>query len=99
MFSFFSVCFLYDRLLYNGPVHKKQDGFHLPSIQMVGLSGIQMLFDYRTIWHPTSFRPFEYQTILVFRSPMYLHTRFTDLMFKVSAEVFFLQLLFACLFF
>ena len=25
----------------------------------------------QTIWHPTSFRPFEYQTSSVFRSPLY----------------------------
>ena len=35
---------------------------------MVGLSGIQMVFENRTIRHPTSFRRFEYQTSLVFRS-------------------------------
>ena len=32
---------------------RKQDGIHLSSIQMV--------FKYWTIWHPTSFQPFEYQ--------------------------------------
>ena len=34
---------------------RKQDCVHLFGIQMVGLSGIQMAFKYRTIWHPTSF--------------------------------------------
>ena len=37
----------------------KQDGIHL--------SGFQMAFKYPTIWHPNSFRPFQYQTSLVFR--------------------------------
>ena len=27
-------------------------------------------FEYRTIWHPTSFRSFKYQTSSVFRSPL-----------------------------
>ena len=43
-----------------GLVHKKQYGEHLSCIQMVGLSGNQMTFKYRTIWDPASFRPFEY---------------------------------------
>ena len=34
---------------------RKQDGIHLLGIQMVWLSGIQMVFEYWTIWHPTSF--------------------------------------------
>ena len=38
----------------------------------VHLSGIQMAFEYRTIWHPTTFRPFEYRTSSVLRSPLYL---------------------------
>ena len=50
---------------------RKQDVVHLSSIQMVGLSGIQMAFENQTIWHPTSFRPFEHQASLVFRSPLY----------------------------
>ena len=41
---------------------RKQDGIHLYGIQMVGLSGIQMAFENHTVWHPTSFKPFEYQT-------------------------------------
>ena len=50
---------------------RNQDGIHLSCIQMVGLSCIQMAFGYQTIWHPTSFWPFKYQTSLVFRSPLY----------------------------
>ena len=47
---------------------RKQDGIHLSGITMVGLSGsIQMAFKTQTIWHPTPFQPFEYQTSLVFR--------------------------------
>ena len=34
---------------------RKQDGVHLSGIQMVGLSSIQMAFEYQTIWHLTSF--------------------------------------------
>ena len=30
----------------------------------------QMAFENQTIWHPTSFRPLEYQTFFVFRSPL-----------------------------
>ena len=41
---------------------RKQDGVHFSSFQIAGLSGIQMTFKYQTIWHPTPFRPFEYQT-------------------------------------
>ena len=52
---------------------RKQDGVHLSGIQMVGLSGIQMAFENQTIWHLTSFRPFEYQTSSVFRSPLYYY--------------------------
>ena len=37
----------------------KQDGLHLSIIQMVGLSGIKMACENQTIWHPTSFQPFE----------------------------------------
>ena len=33
---------------------RKQDGIHLSDIQMVGLLGIQMAFEFQTIWHPTS---------------------------------------------
>ena len=46
------------------PVHRYHGnhGIHLSCIQIVGLPGIQMAFDYWTIWHPTSFRPFEYWT-------------------------------------
>ena len=36
---------------------RKQDGIYLSDIQIVGLSGIQMAFKNRTIWHPTSFWP------------------------------------------
>ena len=50
---------------------KKHDGFHLSGIKMVGLSSIQMAFENQTIWHPTYFRPFEYQTSSIFRSPLY----------------------------
>ena len=32
------------------------------------LSGIQMALENQTNWHPTSFRPFKYQTSSVFRS-------------------------------
>ena len=40
---------------------------------MVGLSGIQMALKNQTIWHPTSFQPFQYQqTSSVFRSPLYI---------------------------
>ena len=52
---------------------RKQDGIHLSGIQMVGLSGIQMLLEYGTIWHLTLFRSFEYQTRSLFRSPLYLY--------------------------
>ena len=51
---------------------RKQDGVHVSGIQIVGLSGIQMAFEYQTIWHPTSYWPFEYQTSSVFRSLLYL---------------------------
>ena len=47
---------------------QKHDGVHLSIIQMVRLSSIQRAFYYRTVWHPTSFWPFEYRTSLVFRS-------------------------------
>ena len=30
-----------------------------------------MAFQNQTVWHPTTFRPFEYQTSLVFSSPLY----------------------------
>ena len=50
---------------------RKQDDQYLSGIQMVRLSGIQMSIKYQTIWHPTSYQPVEYQTSLVFRSPMY----------------------------
>ena len=30
-----------------------------------------MAFENGTIWHAASFRPFEYQTSLVFRSPLH----------------------------
>ena len=43
---------------------------HLSDIQMVRLSGIQTAFKYQTIWHLTSFWPFEYRPTLVFRSPL-----------------------------
>ena len=49
---------------------RKQDGINFSGIQMVGLSSIQLAFKKWTIWHPTSFQPFEYQTSLVFRSPL-----------------------------
>ena len=39
---------------------------HLPGIQILGLSGIQVAFENQTIWHSTSFRPFEYQTSSVY---------------------------------
>ena len=50
---------------------RKEYGIHLSGIQMVGLSGIQMTFKNQTIWHPTSFWPFKYQTSSVFRYPLY----------------------------
>ena len=55
---------------------RKQDGIHLSSIQIVGLSGIQMAFKNQTIWHLTSFQPFEYRTSLQFRSPQYSLTKY-----------------------
>ena len=58
---------------------RKQQGIHLSGIQMVGLSGIQMSFENQTIWHPTSFRPFEYCPSLVFRSPLYVLYKFYGL--------------------
>ena len=64
---------------------RNQDGIHLSGIHMVGLSGIQMVFEYWTIWHPTSFRPFEYWTSLVFRSP--LKTDFLFLVVKTMTEM------------
>ena len=48
---------------------RKQDDIHLSGFQMVRLSGIKIIFKNRTIWHPTTFQPFEYQTSSVFRSP------------------------------
>ena len=48
----------------------KQDGVHLSGFQIVGMSGIQMALKNQNNWHPISFRPFEYQTRLVFRSPL-----------------------------
>ena len=50
---------------------RKQDVVHLSGIQMVRLSGIQNAFENQTIWHTTSFQPFEYQTSSVIRSPLY----------------------------
>ena len=35
---------------------------YLTSTQMVELPGIQIAFEYWTIWHPTFFQPFEYRT-------------------------------------
>ena len=55
---------------------RKQDGIHFSCIQMVGLYGIQMAFKNQTMWHPTSFPPFEYQTSSVFRSPLYLRVHY-----------------------
>ena len=52
---------------------RKEYGIHLSGIQMIALSSIQMAFQNQTIWHSTSFWPFEYQTSLVFRSPLYLN--------------------------
>ena len=49
---------------------RKQDGLHFYGIQIVRLFGIHMAFKYWTIWHPTTFQPFEYRTSLVFRSPL-----------------------------
>ena len=49
---------------------RKQDGIYLSGIEMVGLSSIQMAFKNQIIWHPTSFRPFKYQTSSVFWSPL-----------------------------
>ena len=46
---------------------------------MVRLSGIQMELKNQTIWHLTSYRPFKYQTSLVFRSPLYSDSHFTRL--------------------
>ena len=50
---------------------KEKNGIHLYSIKMVGLSSIQMAFDYQTIWHLTSFGPFKYLTSSVFRLVQY----------------------------
>ena len=55
---------------------RKQDGVHLSFIQMVGLSSTQMAFKNQTIWHLTSFRPFDYQTSSVFRSPLMSEFKF-----------------------
>ena len=55
---------------------RKQDDVHLSGIKMVGLSGIQMAIKNRTIWHPTSFQPFEYQTILVYDTWLHLKSGF-----------------------
>ena len=38
----------------------------------LGLFDIQMAFENQTIWHPTAFRPFEYQTSSQFRFPLYM---------------------------
>ena len=43
----------------------------MPSCFLMCWSGIQMAFENQTIWQPTSFPPFEYQTSLVFRFPLY----------------------------
>ena len=50
----------------------KKDGVHLSRIQINGLSGIQMAFENKTIWHLTKFQPFEYPTSSVFRFPLYI---------------------------
>ena len=44
---------------------RKQD-FLFVRIQMVGLSGFQMAFEYQTIWHPATIRQLEYRTRSVF---------------------------------
>ena len=54
---------------------RKQNGIHLSGIQMVGLSDIQMVFKYQTIWHPTSLQPFKYWTSSVFTSPLFSNFR------------------------
>ena len=50
---------------------RKQDGIYLSSIQMFGLSGIQMVFKKPDHLASNLFWPFEYQTSWVFRSPLY----------------------------
>ena len=57
---------------------------------MIGLFGIQMAFENHTILHPTSFQPFEYQTSLVFRSPLYMLN--INLPFRSSSSVFLLKM-------
>ena len=66
---------------------RKQDGIHLTGIQMVGLSGIQMAFENRTIRHPASFRPLAHQTSSVFRSPRYSNSRFKSFIDFVRPQV------------
>ena len=52
-----------------GQYIRYQDYIHLFGTQMVELSGsIPMAFKTGTLWHPTPFQPFEYQTSSVFRS-------------------------------
>ena len=51
---------------------RRQNGNHFPGIQMVKLSSIQLTFKSWKKWNLTSFQPFEYQTSLIFRSPLYL---------------------------
>ena len=51
---------------------RKQDGINLSGIQMFGLSCTQMAFENQTIWHPTSFQPFKYQTSLGIQIPTIL---------------------------
>ena len=72
----------YTNLCKTGPVHKKTRWRPLSGIQMAGIPGIQMALEYWTIWCPTSFGPFEYQTSLVFRSPLY--TFFNEAYLKVA---------------
>ena len=62
---------LLKRIYFSFIYSRKQDGVYLSGIKMVVLSSIQMALKNQTIWHPTSFQPLEYQTSLVFRSPMY----------------------------
>ena len=61
---------------------RKQDGVHLSGIQMFELFGIQMGSKNQTIWHLTSYGPFDYQTSSVFRSPLYKFYNITCTIYK-----------------
>ena len=56
---------------------RKQDNIHLFNIQIVWPYGIQIGFKYWTIWGLTSFQPFKYQTISVFRFLLYKYEKYS----------------------